>query len=880
MISKRLALSLLLLFILIHPSQSQEKPVLRVIDFNSVPAEEMLKNGSLEQASKSRFTGVLSYDSGYQVKAGEGIQGSTAAYCENDGTKRLGLYWSITLNQSTPQPVRFSGWSKAEEVEGSPDSEYSLYVDIIHQDGTPSWGNNVPFQTGNHDWQKQSILIIPDKPVKSISCYALFRGRKGKAWFDDFSLQATKIPQGMIRFDSLSSSIIEPVTIPAKGQPLQTKDGLSLHLDTSNGRISALSVSGKGLSLAETINGFLIRDVSTASDYYPFTDGRCETLQCNIEIDLREDEHAIHVQGKLKDLTHTPRAMNLVFAIPIEAAGWKWGEDARQSVAIGENTEYTNWITIGTGSNGKLSKYPFASIYSNDAGFSAGIGLANPCQWRLGYSAGAKAFYISMDFGLHPDTQNFPSQANFSFVLFTSNPKWGFRAAAEQYYKIFSPCYAVRSKDQGIWMPFTDISTVQGWQDFGFKYHEGNNNVPFDDKSGILSFRYSEPSTWWMSMPKDVSRTYEAAMQIAEQYKQSNSTGNRSHANALFTSGSFDSNQKYQMLFKNEPWTNGAVFSLNTSPYLQGEYTGASVLWNEKMAESLYGSNAKGELDGEYLDSLEGYVTADLNYRTEHFRAVTVPLTFTIDSRQPVIYKAFSIYEFTRYLSEKMHARNKLLFANGVPFRYSFLCPWLDIMGTETDWISNGQFSPEPDDLMMYRRVLCAAKPFLFLMNTDFNQMSSAIVEKYFLQCLFYGMYPSMFSHNAADNPYWQNATLYNRDRPLFQRYQPMIKKVAEAGWEPVTLVHSNLDSIWVERFGSPQKQELYLTVKNNDASGHGLTLQGENPFPQHGKWKELLSGKEGIWNTGLESTIEASSIQVYRIYDFEKETAVKDMKY
>jgi len=39
-------------------------------------------------------------------------------------------------------------------------------------------------------------------------------------------------------------------------------------------------------------------------------------------------------------------------------------------------------------------------------------------------------------------------------------------------------------------MPFTDVSTVQDWQDFGFKFHEGNNNVAWDKAHGILSFRY------------------------------------------------------------------------------------------------------------------------------------------------------------------------------------------------------------------------------------------------------------------------------------------------------------------------------------------------------------------------------------------------------
>lgn len=56
-------------------------------------------------------------------------------------------------------------------------------------------------------------------------------------------------------------------------------------------------------------------------------------------------------------------------------------------------------------------------------------------------------------------------------------------------------------------MPFTDVSTVAGWEDFGFRYHEGNNNVGWDDAHGVLSFRYTEPMTWWMSMDPALPRT-------------------------------------------------------------------------------------------------------------------------------------------------------------------------------------------------------------------------------------------------------------------------------------------------------------------------------------------------------------------------------------
>jgi hypothetical protein len=80
-------------------------------------------------------------------------------------------------------------------------------------------------------------------------------------------------------------------------------------------------------------------------------------------------------------------------------------------------------------------------------------------------------------------------------------------------------------------------------------------------------------------------------------------------------------------------------------------------------------------------------------------------------------------------------------------------------MGTETDWMPGGQYQPVADSQLCLWRTLSGQKPYLLLMNTDYAQFTSPYVEKYFQRCLAYGIWPSMFSLNASDNPYWQNPT-------------------------------------------------------------------------------------------------------------------------
>ena len=69
---------------------------------------------------------------------------------------------------------------------------------------------------------------------------------------------------------------------------------------------------------------------------------------------------------------------------------------------------------------------------------------------------------------------------------------------------------ARRGRDSGC--RSTKISQVEGWQDFGFRFKEGNDETEWDDAHDIITFRYTEPMTWWMPMPKDLPRTLEAAL--------------------------------------------------------------------------------------------------------------------------------------------------------------------------------------------------------------------------------------------------------------------------------------------------------------------------------------------------------------------------------
>ena len=810
------------------------EPVLRVVKGGGSGAR-LLQNGDFEQAAGGKLAGWTAAPQGYSAAKGEGRNGSQALRCDNPtGSVWTGASQSLELNRAIVAPLVVSGWSRAENVSGGSDSGYSLYADILYADGSTLWGQTANFHAGTHDWERREAVILPEKPVKALTLHCLLRGHSGRAWFDDVAVEEIKAEEGAVLFQGLA---VRPAERPARRagpvSAFATQDGLQMQL--RDGAVVSLQAGGRELAGAAP-SGFLVRDAAANSDFYSLAEGECPELELKLRSAFRAEAGHIVVQGRIADMRGTDRAITLIFALPVDAAGWHWGDDIRRSRPIEGRSEFANAVAVHGGATGTESLYPLAAIYNGQAGLALALDMAQPAQFRLGYHAGTRQLFIAYDFGLAPETERFPGAADFRFVLFRFDPRWGFRAAFEKLTAIFPDYFYARAREQGLWMPFTDVSTVQDWQDFGFKFHEGNNNVAWDDAHGILSFRYTEPMTWWMRLAKDAPRTMAEALRTRDELAASGKGSEQQMALVSRVAAMFDETGQPCLLFRNEPWCDGVVWSLNPNPALPASperagaperkaqekgtgpaaYNGATVHWNESIKQRLYGPGARGQLDGEYLDSLEGYVTADLNFRREHFRHTSVPLTFSSDTRKPALCKGLAVFEFTKWFCNEVHRMGKLTFANGVPYRFTFLCPWLDVMGTETDWLYQGKYRPASDREMSLWRTMAGRKPYLLLMNTDYNAFTSALVERYFQRSLFYGMWPGMFSHNASENPYWQNPNWYNRDRPLFKKYLPLVRRVAQAGWQPVTLAACDNDSIWVERFGPDADGAVYFTLFND----------------------------------------------------------------
>ena len=713
--------------------------------------------------------------------------------CDNASDARVqrGISQSVTLNQTRPEPIVAVAWSKAEAVRGSRDSDYSLYLDLVYSDGSSLWGQVAPFNVGTHDWEKAQVIVFPEKPIKSLSFHMLLRRHPGKAWFRNPELRVLKPPAGACLFDGV------PVSL-------------------SN----------------LTVEGFQVRDVAADSDFVRF-----ERRAIGLELEYHEEQtgKATFFDVTISDTTGKDRAITLVYAIPTPVEKCLWLQDPRRSLAVEANREYVNAGRFSAGANGRLSRYPFAALVSADQGIGIGIDMDQPAFFRVGYNAETKELFLAYDIGLSPEKP----EARLRFCKFTFNPEWEFRAALAQYYEIFPDHFRCRTLEQGLWMPFAKISDVNNWHDFGFKFKEGTNETGWDDKNRILTFRYTEPMTWWMSISKEMPRTLESALAEARRLAVEKSDP---RAMALFTSGFHDHTGQFPARLQDTPWCNGAVWSINSMPKIKGDVTDFKNKWSPELREKLYAPETKDDLDGEYIDSSEGYVTDELDFRRDHFAGTETPLTFSFDSRKPAIFRGLISFEYVRAIAGDVHAMGKLMMANSTPYHLCWLVPQLDVIGTETDWNPGGKWQPMSDRDMLYRRSLCKGKPYCFLMNSRFEEFSHKLVEMYMKRSLAYGMFPGFFSHNASQGHYFSRPELYERDRILFKKYIPLCKLVAEAGWEPVTLARSSDSHVYVERFG-----DRFFTVFNDSTERRTVTIGLERDTPKYSR--ELIHGRTISWS-------------------------------
>ena len=739
----------------------------------------------------------------------------------DDAARRAGAVWSLALNQTEARPFTVRTEARCERGPGGTRTRaFSLYVDLVYMDGDHLWGQTADFAPDpQRGWRAGTVTVIPAKPVRSASVYCLYRGLPGR-----------------VRFRAPAVRIREQADLALfDAQPVALGD------------------------LPRHEAGFLVRDVQRADDGYAPIPVGGETKGVRLSVVETPAADGATYRVTVEDRTGRDRALTLVYAWPLPAGDLVFEEDPRTAVPLADNApQRSDAQAMGCGAGG-LNRWPFGAVSVGGRGFALGIDTAHPAYFRTAVHPRTRLLFIAFDLGLAPEKRT----AAFAFRRFTFTG--GFRGALAAYAAREPDAFKTRVPEQGIWMPFRAIKSVENWQDFGFKFKEGNDETAWDDAHGIFTFRYTEPTTWWLSMDK-AHGTNRFTMADCLAKVESLAAKGDPRAQAWRGSVMRDEDGARVGRVMDTPWCRGAIWLLSPLPDIAGvcEY---KVKNTEADFAKFYAKPFPVGQDGEYIDSAEGYLTPTLDFNRAVFAASDTPLVFSSDEdHRPALFKGLSMYEYVRRTAARVWPRGRFVMANGVPGRWPWLPAYVDVGGTETQWIDEeGRWRPESHRSLLYKRALSMGKPYCYLQNVDFEKFAYADMDNFMRHCVAYGLFPGCFSHNASEGHYFTRPEVYNRDRPLFKKYVPLCKMLSEAGWRPVnTLVASTDARVFVEQFGA-----RYVTVFNSARETVKVRLTAK----AGARASEHVAGGEVSFADGV-ATLELAPDAV-RVLDFNLNTPV-----
>ena len=517
------------------------------------------------------------------------------------------------------------------------------------------------------------------------------------------------------------------------------------------------------------------------------------------------------------------------------------------------------WGDKARGSSVLASAVPLVGVSAKGASEGLALGVEMTCFaiCRLGYDAARNALYAECDLGLSPECP----KTEYTFVSFPFAAEDGFRGAWERYMELHPEAFEVRLKDQGTWIAESSPSAIPNWRDFGFRIHQGfgyhgcdkgrskANEAAFaeDDANGILSFRYTSSSNWDLAIPTNRPNDRTSARAVVAERAARGDRMAQAWEECCF----HDERGEPSSVFFNEHWLRGVALNLNAEPDLPVKMTPYIAKGNSKEElDWRYSRPFPQGLDGEFVDSASGFGLQSFDYNRAHYAHMRdAPLCFDHETGRVAIYKAASTRAYIRRLADEVHARGRLMMINDCAGLYHFYAPYADVLGIETMSfdLATGAYRQKKDHIVLQYRLLAGRKPYCIFQNSNFERMTDEMFEWFMARCIAYGIFPSFFSTVQCKSKYtrfFANPEWRERVRPLYRKYFPTAKAVAEAGWEPVNrmLRSAEPDVVTVEQFGRPGRV-CYVTVLNPGDAPARATLRPSHGFAAAPAYADLISG-------------------------------------
>lgn len=218
-----------------------------------------LPNGSFESGPVTEprsWSGFSSFPLSAAVDSTEAMLGSRSVRMWQAASHQYQT-WVVS---GTPLPLTgpstISGWSKAKDVTGSPDSSYSLYAIFRDKSGNTITSAYLPFSVGTHDWEQKSYTYpgYGNEPYY-VSVFLQFTGaHTGTVWFDGVQIELGQAASSYQEAIPIGPSPVYAVTaVDAITDEVAVESGSSLE-----GTVNFQRPTAPGVPTFQTLGGGLV----------------------------------------------------------------------------------------------------------------------------------------------------------------------------------------------------------------------------------------------------------------------------------------------------------------------------------------------------------------------------------------------------------------------------------------------------------------------------------------------------------------------------------------------------------------------------------------------------------------------------------------------
>jgi hypothetical protein len=555
----------------------------------------------------------------------------------------------------------------------------------------------------------------------------------------------------------------------------------------------------------------------------------------------------VRVDGVVSGDGKSDKAFQLSYTLPVDAAGWVWGDYARGSKAIAGGA----YSYLSTSSMQQASRYPWGVVSDTQSALAMGIPLDQPRMFRIAYDA-SKGLSITFDLGVSPAATALGNRATFSFVLYTADPVWGFRSATQRYYDLFPQFFVRRTNPacEGAWFVAPPLGSLgRTYLDFGLgldmialgkassQSHStwGLRYLGWDNARHIATTAYTHQWVFYDPVRRGSELSYDQSIaRLRGEARRSPANDERRRIRAEAAAALASTARDYNGRLYYERFGDFYAYYENVdamSPS-RSDWAGAVQIHQVERAMDL-SAKSGGRLDGVHLDSTSGmrrWGAAD-DYDRRHWAFARLPLTFSYDSGQVAVRGIFPMYDRIADMATLVLDRRMMLTANFNAAETQTLgfvgADHIDYFGLEQGLADRSRPGMSADQFAMMKRTLAYQRPVSTLDHLiGQGRLDEQRIERRLQQNLFYGMFAGAFdaeteADGTAKDATWSTA----RNARLWARYAPLIKEVAIAGWQPVTNAWSSNPRVWVERFGSLATRDLHFAIRNETNSPQPFTL-------------------------------------------------------